>query len=959
MKQIFKFAGALFLTLALVVAFTFPAKAVYWDLQGTNLLIKGFIEIPEISSSTPGTPGATSWRLYTYNDGVYIIDDAGSATNLLSSTTLDAAYTGGNTITLDASGDLEFDLSVTARNVKLANTFAGVQAVGLEIDAETAYAVTDGILFSSTAGTFTDAIDASDTGITNALNVGANVIIGGLASIDFTEFDVSGTTGAITINDDGDAGSITIESTVLDINSLDFVGAGTISAGASSAITINPDGGNAAGEDLIITAENIQLTATGAITMSPDAAVTTALTITDTDYTNALSVGANAIIGTTGIINYTNFDVAADGDVDCVDLDASGNIVAVGNITGATITGATIAQDAIIAVTPNTNLDLDGSLTTGGVDIGTTGGSGAITMGGSGYSTLVSLPAAVDLTMAGGQLSITDTANADLVTLVNDTVTTNDIIDISAGGTRTAGGVIKIVDGATTASTITIVADSATTGNVIAVQADALEAGGAMIYLDSDAIPDTNTFYIEAAGTGTDWTLAKDGVMVSSGVASTDVITITAGDIQVTAGDIDVDNGNLMVDTTQDLGSNISRNFAGAGGTPTLSVVETHASSTNSALSVSNAGTAGTGLTVTASGTSDATGIAIVHSGDFPALNITAGAARTGNVIDIAMANQLNQNGMLIDGLWTGASDLGMINLNPSGSIAAGASALRIDYDTGTPAASGFGIEIDDDSADGGTFYALLINSANNEGLHVEAGLSLFAELVTFTAGVDVDGNLDVDLSANTERATIETTAQDWPAGSGLLQIHGDHAGNTSGDMALLRLVYQGDGIANDAFIEAVDNSTGADANGDVQFKVDSSGDITTAGTLTVNGATAVGDGATQMYGFVSLPVDGGAGPVNIEIADSGKVYYNSEACQFNLPAAAAGLKYTFVVAHASQITIEPDGTDRILILTDTNGDKITSSTQGDTVTLIATGAGFWWVQSIFPTNTDWADGGA
>jgi|GEM_PF-3465808 len=133
---------------------------------------------------------------------------------------------------------------------------------------------------------------------------------------------------------------------------------------------------------------------------------------------------------------------------------------------------------------------------------------------------------------------------------------------------------------------------------------------------------------------------------------------------------------------------------------------------------------------------------------------------------------------------------------------------------------------------------------------------------------------------------------------------------------------------------------------------------LTLSGTLTVNGSTMVGDGATQVYGFVSLPVDGAAGPVNIEIADSGKTYYNSEACTFNLPACANGLVYTFVVAHASQITVHPDGTDRILILTDTNGDKITSSTPGDTVTLRGIGA-IWYTEGVFPAYTDWADGGA
>ena len=53
----------------------------------------------------------------------------------------------------------------------------------------------------------------------------------------------------------------------------------------------------------------------GAFTLNAPAASTTALTITDTDYTNALSIDDNNIIGTTATINFTNFDVASTGNI--------------------------------------------------------------------------------------------------------------------------------------------------------------------------------------------------------------------------------------------------------------------------------------------------------------------------------------------------------------------------------------------------------------------------------------------------------------------------------------------------------------------------------------------------------------------------------------------------------------------------------------------------------------------
>ncbi len=58
-----------------------------------------------------------------------------------------------------------------------------------------------------------------------------------------------------------------------------------------------------AGTDLFVVSEN------GATTISAASAETTALTITDTDFTNALSIGDNNITGTTANIDLTNFDV--------------------------------------------------------------------------------------------------------------------------------------------------------------------------------------------------------------------------------------------------------------------------------------------------------------------------------------------------------------------------------------------------------------------------------------------------------------------------------------------------------------------------------------------------------------------------------------------------------------------------------------------------------------------------
>lgn len=123
-------------------------------------------------------------------------------------------------------------------NATVATTESLITLDNLDSDA-----LTDALNISST-GTITDAIDASAANIVNALNVGANTILGTAGVIDFTEFDVSGTDGSVTINDVGtDAGKLSVEGTGLDINSLDFVGVGSITTAGGQTLTLDSASG--------------------------------------------------------------------------------------------------------------------------------------------------------------------------------------------------------------------------------------------------------------------------------------------------------------------------------------------------------------------------------------------------------------------------------------------------------------------------------------------------------------------------------------------------------------------------------------------------------------------------------------------------------------------------------------------------------------------------------------------
>jgi hypothetical protein len=534
------------------------------------------------------------------------------------------------------------------------------------------------------------------------------------------------------------------------------------------------------------------------IVVSPTAAATTGIDLTSANLTNAISIGSKKILGTTAVIDFTNFDVDAAGAVTCSSLSA-------GTIKMDSIVPASAAPTTLLV-----NGAGGGGITIGGVSTGT------ITLGGG--STLVNLPANTDLTLAGGVISVTDTANATALGVTNNTITNTNLLAI-ASSSLTSGKMLSLVGGAA--------------------------VSGAIIYAQATDGAGFTGKYIECYdGTEDDFSVARYGVTTIAGNAATDVLVLTAGDLQITAGAIDVDNGNVTVNTSQDLASNITRDFAGVGGGPVLTVKDDNTASTNVALQVTQDGTAGTALGVTATGTGNSTGVSIAHSGDLPAINITAGAARTGDVIAIAMANQLGQRAINITGAMTSVAGGGVIEIHGTGVIPATASLLRLDADTAQPGdGDGWCMNVDDDTLVVATpsKYAVLIDSNANEALHVATGKSLFDETATFTAGLNVDGDIDIDLATNANLVNINHAAVDLAAGAGVVTVYGSGGAGQTNAAYLLRLAWVADGDAQDNFILCQDNSSGAAANGDEKFKVDTGGAMTVAGTSTLNGKVSLG----------------------------------------------------------------------------------------------------------------------
>lgn len=146
--------------------------------------------------------------------------------------TISFGIDGNTALTIAATGDGAG--SVGVRTVAIASSSsADIVTIG---DANADVSLTDadwtlasaGVLTLSATTNQTTAIVLTDTDYTNALSIGDNSIVGTTAAIDFTEFDVSASTGSITVDDGGDAGQISVEGTILDIDSLTFVGSGTL-----------------------------------------------------------------------------------------------------------------------------------------------------------------------------------------------------------------------------------------------------------------------------------------------------------------------------------------------------------------------------------------------------------------------------------------------------------------------------------------------------------------------------------------------------------------------------------------------------------------------------------------------------------------------------------------------------------------------------------------------------------
>jgi len=293
----------------------------------------------------------------------------------------------GNSSTYDTTGNVLINPNGTG-NVGIGDTSpASMLTVGsgdlFQVNSSGIIAAIDGVAHTidDVSGNLT--LTSNGTSVMVADDLGVN----GATSADITSTTTTATvfdTTVTTLTIGGAATALNLaDSTTtktIDLGGVTNDGTDTISIGtngAANADVIAIGNANTATTLALTGGDDWNLAATGILTLSASAAQTTAIDITDTSYTNSLSVADNNILGTTAAINFDNFDVGTDGNITvdpAVGLDT--------NAAGDLEIGYTTATSVSIGSTAATTLNLgaDGALTRT-INIGTGTGADTINIG--------------------------------------------------------------------------------------------------------------------------------------------------------------------------------------------------------------------------------------------------------------------------------------------------------------------------------------------------------------------------------------------------------------------------------------------------------------------------------------------------------------------------------------------------------------------------------------------------
>lgn len=553
------------------------AKSYFSELRvgdgGIKMAGSGTLRLPTIATA-PSSPvvgdayyNSTSGKIQVYQNAGWSSIDGSAAGSL------DAAYNGGATITLDA-GAVTLTDSQTTTGGALLITKSGV------------------VTGSNSASVFhinsTGAHDTSGALKMLEISVGSETVSGGIYGLEVqmnahADYALTATAGSVVITD----GDFTVSScgastangfTVTTANTegdgiiynLDSVTSGdafviNCTTDAVSYLSIQTD--DTAiwyinGTDVLQTVPlEINSGDAAALNIEEADGTTTVFTVDASagagDTTFTMTGAAETLTGktvnvtgsiTTGNVVEINADAVTTGNALCISV-TSGTMEATG--AAISVIDATNSDREVFAVRD------DGSVYMYGTAEGTTAtqtvaGDMVITDG--------------DLTVSGGEVAFTSAANAAGLVIVNNTVTTaNSLVDVSSTSITTGalmrlnantaahdGEVLEIISAGDSTSTpvgmsVTIASPTTgaargievtmvgatTTAKGIAVTMDAITTGD-MLYLDNGGnTMTTGGFYINCNDDNvSDFTVAAGGATVILGsAAGTDYLTITAGDL--------------------------------------------------------------------------------------------------------------------------------------------------------------------------------------------------------------------------------------------------------------------------------------------------------------------------------------------------------------------------------------------------------------------------------------------
>ncbi|MFH0809380.1 MAG: hypothetical protein V2A77_02745 [Pseudomonadota bacterium] len=296
---------------------------------------------------------------------------------------------------------------------------------------------------------------------------------------------------------------------------------------------------------------------------------------------------------------------------------------------------------------------------------------------------------------------------------------------------------------------------------------------------------------------------------------------------------------------------------------------------------------------------------------------------------------------------------------------------------------SAYVADLDDDTAAAGSIYAYYAGASDSTGSSELLGFAsvgldkdFYSLKAAAATSLHIDGNttdsttttgdvlIDIGTVTNGNIGQlIDYNVGDTGAGVTATALKVDLDDDTAANAATIRGY---SAVASDAaghastviqgfYTSGCEAALQAD-NGYVRVGTGSTPDITLGDDVLYVEGSAEFDGQVSIVRTITDDADGmaqgdfsSAQSVGTAITNAGA----GGAMVYNLPAAVAGLQYTFVVMAAQNMDINPDAADQILVLTNAVGDAIRSATAGNTVTLLAVDATNWVVVGEKGT---WAD---